>query len=258
MSFTKKQRAALRALARLWRDRRFVLVGASALGCQMRMAWRGTSDLDIAIAVEMDEYPAGLQNASGWKRDPRLEQRWYYREVPVDVLPAGERMRASGGFTWPESELEMSLAAMDLAFAQCSAVPCGGGATIDVASVPAIATLKMASFCDRPFERERDLEDLGHVLERYLDDDDRRFDETVFNAGVTFEHVSAFLCGQDIGGLLATPEHALVVERFLERVSEGETDFFRWLRHGPLHDEDELAKRLAAFRLGLQVRIEDG
>lgn len=39
--------------------------------------------------------------------------------------------------------------------------------TIDVAPLAAVALLKMVAYQDRPHDRERDLEDIGHLLEEY-------------------------------------------------------------------------------------------
>lgn len=122
---------------------------------------------------------------------------------------------------------------------------------IAVATVPVIVLLKMAAFGDRPFERERDLTDIGHILERYLEKDDRCFGEAALEARVDFAHVSAFLCGQDVGAIVQTAAHRELIERFLEFVSSGSTHFYQWLRLGPLHEEEALTDRMLAFTLGL-------
>ena len=71
----KEQQNTLQILAQHWHDRDFVLIGATALGCAIPMDWRKTNDLDIVVAVDVDEYPGGLEKLDGWCAD-RFEHRW--------------------------------------------------------------------------------------------------------------------------------------------------------------------------------------
>ncbi len=115
--FDQAQVRSLEALADAWGTDRIVLVGASALRCHMEMTWRVTADVDITVAVDLEEFEYLLQRIAGWQVDPRLEHRmtspW---KVKVDVVPAGPGLRAAGKLVWPRSGHEMQLAGMDLAF----------------------------------------------------------------------------------------------------------------------------------------------
>src|SRR5947207_2483968 len=118
MIFTPEQIAALRTLVQVWSGKRFVLIGASALSCTMDMRWRETRDLDAALAVTFDRYPAGLDKTPGWSRHPKREQTWIApRGVHVDVIPIGSKRDKATILTWPESGLGMSLVGLRLAFA---------------------------------------------------------------------------------------------------------------------------------------------
>ena len=46
---------------------------------------------------------------------------------------------------------------------------------IKVATPAVVTVLKMAAFLDRPQERLRDLDDIAHLLESYVDDSSPRF-----------------------------------------------------------------------------------
>jgi hypothetical protein len=62
-SFSAAQLRALEQLVALWKDGpRFVLIGAAAINCH-RPSPRGTYDLDIVIAIPLEELPAGLDRA---------------------------------------------------------------------------------------------------------------------------------------------------------------------------------------------------
>jgi predicted nucleotidyltransferase len=129
---------------------------------------------------------------------------------------------------------------------------------LDVRVAPAsvITVLKMVAYLDRPFEREKDLEDLGHLLEHYINqDDERRYSQDVLDSELDFEEVSAFLLGQDVGAVVGAVERRTVAS-FITRVrGNGDTAATqaRMLRQGPRAWKEDplvLLSRLRAFDLG--------
>ena len=63
---------ALKALRRLWPDRRCVLVGAMALDVWLSLRWRKTEDLDLALELTPEELSDGMAKLSGWSRQSEL------------------------------------------------------------------------------------------------------------------------------------------------------------------------------------------
>lgn len=250
--FTKEQSQALRQLAELWRDTRFCLIGASALVCQIDLP-RHTGDLDISVSVSLDELAAGLPRLGGWRRNPKREHEWLSPAgVKVDVLPAGPSLLAAGEIIWPAGA-RMNLTGMRLALATGNTFEVESGLSIRVAPVPVIAVLKMVSYLDRPAERERDLHDLAYILENHVPpDDDRRFAPDVIDAGVPYEHASAYLLGEDLRGLVNDTERK-AVDDFIARARDERhpsATQAKMTRLGPLcwsRDPDELLARIDAF-----------
>ena len=193
---TPDQRAALLDLRRAWPERRIVLIGASALACQMEMRWRRTNDLDLTIVAEQHQLAADLR-ALEWKRDERLEQRWISPHgVSVDALPASQADMSAGKLTFAGSGHIMNLAGFDLAFKHDVPVSLDANHHVDVATIPVVVVLKMASWLDRPSERDRDLEDLAHVFKEYLKADDlRRWEDELVETGFAYDDQSAFALG---------------------------------------------------------------
>jgi predicted nucleotidyltransferase len=77
---------------------------------------RVSDDMDLAVAVELDEFPGALASNSEWRPDPKVEHRFYFRDaLPMDVLPAHGAALAQGFIDWP-SGARMSLVGFDLAF----------------------------------------------------------------------------------------------------------------------------------------------
>ncbi len=151
----------------------------------------------------------------------------------------------------------MSLAGMDLAFSHAESHSVSNDHAVLVAPPSVISILKMTSYCDRPIERERDLEDIAHLLDAYVDDDsDRRFEEAL---GQDFDLAPAYLLGLDIGRVTNLDSHKKLISRFLDKVANPDSVEHAVMRNkGPKHwrAEDALTRYLDAFRTGLAATQE--
>ena len=207
---------ALKALRRLWPDRRCVLIGATALEVRLGLRWRKTEDLDLAWELTPEELSGGMATLSGWSR--QSEQRWRSPEgVSVDIIPADPDLIAAGEIFWPDSEARMSLVGFEHAFDESPEVSLAEGFALPVAPVAVLALLKMTSYLDRPAERGKDLEDLVYILTEYIGPEDpRRYSDVVFEADLTYEQVSAFLLGRQMRKF-AAPNDQTVIQRFIVR-----------------------------------------
>lgn len=253
--FAPSQAATLLALRKGLPHVRTVLVGAAALACQMDMRWRKTNDLDLTVVAEEADLAARLRGL-GWKRHERYEQRWTSKQgVIVDALPAAPASLAEGRLVFAESGHVMSLVGFDLALAHCVAVPLDGATDLEVATVPVIAVLKMTAWLDRTAERERDLQDIAHILDDYLEPDDlRRWDDALIESGLPHEDQSACALGQDIARIVGRA-HLAVIEAFMAAVSDEASSsnavFARSFGRGD--GAAVVGARLHAFRAGLRV-----
>ena len=254
---TPAQVKALRDLSGAWSDVSLVIVGATALGFSIPMTWRKTNDLDVTMAVPLEQLPAGMERLRGWKAGGKGEHEWIAPDgVRVDILPVGEAQLESGKLVW-RSGFEMSVAGFHHVFARAEEVAVEPGFAVKVAPLPVIVLLKMAAFLDRPWERERDLEDIGYVMEEFLTpEDERRFADDVFDAGLSYDQTPAYWLGRSMRDLVNSEERVLV-ERFLEFVGDESREMHaKMLRVGPptwLKRSTELTKRVDAFRLGFSA-----
>jgi predicted nucleotidyltransferase len=257
MIFNPEQVDAMRTLARIWSAERFVLIGASALGCFLEMSWRQTRDLDLALAVGVDKYPAGLETESGWSRHPTLEQRWIAPgAVYLDIIPVGDEQPNPPLLIWPKSGFQMSLLGMRLAFELGVRIEAAPSLAIRVAPLEVLAVLKMVGYLDRPNERERDLEDIAYILNDYVADaDERRYGDQVLDLELTYDEVSSFLLGTRLAAIVNEDEREAVL-RFMSLVKQpGEptsTQARMLLRAPPnwRRNPEELLIRVAAFERG--------
>ncbi len=260
--FTQEQTAVLRQLKEIWFSRPCCLIGASALACHLDHYWRKTYDLDISVSVSVDELSSGMKKLENWHQHSKREHQWQGPGgVIVDILPAGPKPLRNGYVTWPKSGQQMNLLGFLLAFQHAQPMQLGPELDFHVAPLDVIALLKMVSYLDRPYERERDLQDLAYIFEEYLQPDDpTRFDDAVLEANVTYQQSSAFVLGRDLAGMVNEQERT-VISHFIKRTrNTGDLSATqaRMLRLGPTaweENPEELLARIDALELGLTSRV---
>jgi predicted nucleotidyltransferase len=257
-TFSREEISALAALKEVWSGSRFCLIGASALRAQLPTGyWRTTRDLDLIVAVSLDVLHETLGRDARFAADPRLEHRWYGPAgVPLDVLPASPALVTAGEIVWPRSGGRMSLQGVRLVFATARPIEVGAGVTVDVPSLATIALLKMISYLDRPYDRERDLQDLAHLLDEYVAAEDR-FTDDLLDAGVGFDDASAYQLGSDLGRRV-TGDELDVIRTFVAKArNPNDAMAARILRFGPRRwadDPDQVIARVAALERGLSAQ----
>jgi predicted nucleotidyltransferase len=252
VSLTPAQISALRELGEVWPGRDVVIIGATALGFYYDMEWRKTADVDLVVAVEIDEFPGRLAERPGWDQHPDKQHEFQSPHgVRLDILPAGEKLLRKGTIVWSRGQV-MSLIGIDLAFRHAEPHTVENF-LVNVATPKVVTLLKMAAYLDRPQERLRDLEDIAHLLEFYVDDSSPRFWDEALALG-EYDLAPSYLLGLDIGRTIEEP-HRHLVEAFLSRVGDPDgIDHAQMLRRGPSRwsiEERPLQRRLQALRDGL-------
>lgn len=258
MRFSPPELEALRRVTQTLQDVDLVLIGAAALREFGFCRWRSTFDLDLTVALDLSDFPGLLANVPELRRDPRIEHRFYMNQVRLDIVPAGPGLRAQGHVQWRDRR--MSLSGLHLGFDHAVSRTLAPGVVIRVAPPHVVTVLKMISYCDQPSERERDLGDIAELIDSYLsDDDDRRFDDDVLEAGLPWDGVSAYTLGADVARVLTAAERPCV-EQFLTRARGGDAlgTFARLLRTASFAREEReahLMQQLDAFERGLGAGV---
>lgn len=205
------ERWALHEVQDAFPDARILLVGARALDTHIGLDYRVSDDIDLALDVEQAEFPGALLAIAGWTHS-RAEHRFRTAGgVALDILPTGS---APEPLVWP-SGYEMSLRGFDLAFESATVVRVEEGLHLLVPSAPALFLLKVQAYLDRPNERQKDVEDIEKLLERYLDDlDERHWSDEIIASGIVHDMQSAYALGLDLRGIVRA-EHEALVKEFL-------------------------------------------
>lgn len=162
-----------------------VVIGAVAYRLWVEDRHRTTEDVDLVVALDLVDLPL-LTNpltARGWRQDRRLEHRWVSPHgARIDVLPAGVRARRARRVDWPRAETRMSLVGFDHVFRDAVERELAPELVAKVVPPAVFTLLKIVSYLDQPAARQKDLDDLGAVMEAYEQNGERRFSDEVLRA----------------------------------------------------------------------------
>lgn len=237
-----------------------VIIGAIAYQVHFPKEDRHTSDIDFAVALDLDEF-AELERrllADGWIRFANREQRWRsQRGTILDLLPAGPKLREAKQVTWPASQFTMSLVGVDHVFAEAKPVQFAPDLTLKVISSPTLMLLKVVAFMDDQQRRAKDLEDIRGLLTEYEADSDRIFSDAVIDAELDdYGLAPAFLMGLDLRAL-CNDEEAEIVHEFLDAMNEEKPVWMVFVRARGVGDnvEEDAGKQLDTFRRGFDGNV---
>jgi predicted nucleic acid-binding protein len=133
--------AALLAMRAAFPSQPLALIGATALGCHIPMKWRRTEDLDLVVALSIEDASRALAALPGWSQNDRKEHEWRSpRGVLVDLLPVSTQALAARVLLWPRTGHAMSLVGIRHALSS-PAISITEGLALAVPSVAIIRTL---------------------------------------------------------------------------------------------------------------------
>jgi predicted nucleotidyltransferase len=208
---------------------RAMLVGATARIVLIEHVFglrtgRATKDVDFAFAMDtweqFDTLKQHLVDVHGFSADNRVLQKLYYRAdgaaygIPVDLVPFGALGGEREEIAWPpEMAVVMNVAGFADALKSAVEVEIAPGIRIAIASLPAIAVLKLFAWLDRRRETPKDAGDLTALLHLYFEIDPERvytIPEVLESVGYDIELGGAWLLGNDARKLaLATTTEKL-------------------------------------------------
>lgn len=128
-----------------------------------RLTW----DVDLGIRVkDWDQFSAiktALLQTGQFSTESDLEHRLQYQQglLPLDLVPFGEIQTSAGTIAWPpQGNIVMSVAGFAEARRAALNVEIVPGFVVPVASIPALAILKLVAWHDRNAETNKDAGDL--------------------------------------------------------------------------------------------------
>lgn len=220
----------------------YIVVGATARDLLLHHVFgiptmRATQDVDFAIAVESWEKFQNLRTAllaTDHFVPGRIEHRLFLKtphgitKIPIDLIPFGG-VAEKDTIAWPpDRDTVMTVAGFEDALAASAQVQVNAALSLPVASLAALAILKLFAWQDRK-TNDKDALDLYRVISTYADagNTDRIYDsETSVLAQVDYdlEIAGAALAGRDARQLSSpatlTRLSTLLTSDFMDALAE--------------------------------------
>ena len=157
--------------------REFYVIGATARDIIMQQlldteSRRRTKDLDIAIAIpDWDTFEQVKQKliADGFEKSTDMQQRFFYGEYELDIVPYGVVAKEDDNIYWPPEEVvAMSVKGFDEVLSEAITVSIDDEFKVKIASLHGLFLLKFNAWLDRKAKTSKDAEDMSFILSNYF------------------------------------------------------------------------------------------
>lgn len=237
-------------------DGQLLLIGATARDIALQAeghdsALRATNDVDIAVAVaDMDAFRVITR---GLNKPPpgNTDHKFLVAGSVVDIVPFGGVEAEDRTIRWPDGTL-MNTLGLNEALGSAILLELEDGLTLKVASLPALAALKVLAWADRHEWTSRDAVDLRALMSAYSDGDrlDAVYAEQNFAMLASYDYdvgcAGVYLLGVAIHNDLGLA----VADACLNVVTNSDA-----LAAAMQGDFATAQRRLAAFSDGLQAEL---
>ena len=158
-------------------DKEFYVIGATARDIIIQQlldteSKRRTRDLDIAIAIpDWGTFEQVKQSliADGFEKSSDMQQRFYYGEYELDIVPYGVVAKEDDKIYWPpEEEIAMSVKGFDEVLSEAITVSIDDDFKVKIASLHGLFLLKFNAWLDRNTKTSKDAEDMSFIFSNYF------------------------------------------------------------------------------------------
>ena len=158
-------------------DKEFYVIGATARDIVMQQlldteSKRRTRDLDIAIAIpDWDTFEQVKQSliVDGFEKSRDMQQRFYYGEYELDIVPYGVVAKDDDNIYWPPDEvIAMSVKGFDEVLSEAITVSVDDEFKVKIASLHGLFLLKFNAWLDRNAKTSKDAEDMSFIFSNYF------------------------------------------------------------------------------------------
>ncbi|WP_313381904.1 nucleotidyl transferase AbiEii/AbiGii toxin family protein [Proteiniphilum saccharofermentans] len=200
---------------------KFFVIGATARDIIMELhgekSGRRTQDIDIAIAIDKWEKFSTIEKEiiqlPDFKKDTKQQQRFFYLDdFQIDIVPYGGITTADDNIYWPpDQSFAMTVLGFEEAEKDLVKVKIDDTLEIDIVSLAGIFLLKLVAWKDRHYKGNKDADDMGFILQNYLNIHEERaamehYEEVYEIEDFTTTKAGAALLGIDINNLLTDNE----------------------------------------------------
>ena len=172
-------------------DKEFYVIGATARDIVMQQlldteSKRRTKDLDIAIAIpDWETFEQVKQSliADGFEKSSDMQQRFFYGDYELDIVPYGVVAKEDDNIYWPPEEVvAMSVKGFDEVLSEAITVSIDDEFKVKIASLHGLFLLKFNAWLDRNAKTSKDAEDMSFILSNYfMANLDRKMHQEVYD-----------------------------------------------------------------------------
>jgi predicted nucleotidyltransferase len=220
---------------------------------------RVTLDVDIGVRVSSwDEYSKIIEALLFNESFTRTEIEHRYESPPpekikVDILPFGKIEMNKRIIRWRRDKKEMNMTGFNEAYEAAINVNILSSPPVIVkmTSLAGLALLKLISWSEQPYMRDRDAKDFKEIMYNYLETypDDSIYTTHPDIAGDDYELISARVLGRDIGIIGGSGIQALLIEIVSRECDQaGSLNFILQMQTGSLDRESDIKRDLKMLK----------
>jgi len=144
----------------------YAIVGARALVLLIELrekrgkgfGARPTQDIDFVVSIDnwkqYENMKSELAKLGFFQKSQEPEHRFFFDEIPIDIIPYGKGLIRDGKLIWPKSGIVMETAGLSEAFEHIDYVRLQKNVVVPVASLTTLIFLKIIAFQDRNYSRD--------------------------------------------------------------------------------------------------------
>lgn len=217
----------------------FFLVGARARDFFFSYLYniptpRATFDIDLGIKVssweEVSRLTEQLLSIGQFSNVNQLSSRFKHANgLFVDIVPFGKVENPSGQVKWPTEDAIMMTLGFEEAYEYSLDVLLRNNPPLilKICTPPAMVMLKLTAWEEKKYERAKDVQDIGFIMQNYIDaGNDFRLSEEDNDLhqeeGFDYTKASARILGRDIAKI-ATEETISFILNVLERENQNDS-----------------------------------
>lgn len=206
-----------------------------------------TNDADVTVAVESLAAFEHLKDSLadfGFERTSSPHRMRHRDGGLVDLLPFSNAIAPTGYLNLGQNAV-LNMAGFDYAVPSAVQVSIEPGIMVPLVPVPLYVLLKLVAYGAR--KEPKDLVNVHHCLQHYMEDDERRYGLDHQGEIVPFDYTSAYLLGLD-GRRFDDPRLNQAVRAVLDRFSDPDAEVVGVVARGGERLIIEAERRVEIFR----------
>ena len=221
---------------------------------------RVTLDVDIGVRVSSwEEYSKIIEGLVSYESFTRTEIEHRYesplpQKIKIDILPFGKIEIHKRIIRWRRDKKEMNMTGFNEAYEAAIDVKILSTPSVVVktTSLAGLALLKLISWNEQPYTRDRDAKDFKEIMYNYLETypDGSLYTAHPDIAGDDYELISARVLGRDIGSIGGPEIQVLLIEIITRESNQaGSLNFILQMQTGSFDRDADIERDIKMLEM---------